>query len=366
MTEDVPAPAPPPRRPRLNRRLARFVLLVLIPLVLLLGGVEWFARSARYISTDNAYLKADMVAISTNIDGRVIQVSVAENQRVSAGDELFRLDSEPFALRLRNAEARLASVRNEVEGIRAEYRQTEAELAEAREQVRFYSRQAERQRQLSQRGTASRVQADEAELNLATARQRVTALQEKIQSVVARLGGDPFKAVELTAAYEQAEAERDMAALGLEYTRVTAPVDGIVSRMRLEPGEWVEQGEPVFSLVRVDDIWLEANLKETQLAHLVIGQKAEVVVDAYPDIVWEATVESISPATGAEFAVLPPQNASGNWVKVVQRIPVRMRVERPEDRPPLRAGMTASVSIDTGRETGILHLLGMTRATGEE
>lgn len=352
------APPRAARRLRLNRRLLRFVLLVLIPLALLLVGIEWYARSARYITTENAYLKADMIAVSTNVDGRVVRVSVEENQRVAAREELFRLDPERFALRLRNAEARLVSVRNEIESIRAEYRQVEAELAEAREQVRFYARQAERQRELRNRGTATRVRADEAELDLATSRQRVAALEQKIQSVVARLGGDPFKAVELTAAFEQAEVERDLAALELEYTRVTAPVAGTVSRMRLEPGEWVEQGEAVFSIIETEDIWLEANLKETQLDQLVIGQKAKIVVDAYPDLVWDATVTSISPATGAEFAVLPPQNASGNWVKVVQRLPVRMRIERPPDRPPLRAGMTASVSIDTGRDTGLLQRLG--------
>ena len=194
-------------------------------------------------------------------------------------------------------------------------------------------------------------------MELMSSRQRVSALQEKLRTVLAELGGDPESAVELHPSFRAAEAERDMAALRLGYTELRAPVAGIVSRMRLQPGEWVEEGEPAFSIIDPATMYVEANLKETQLEHVEVGQTVEVAVDAYPNHRWRGAVQSISPATGAEFAVIPPQNATGNWVKVVQRLPVRIRVEAPDNLPPLRAGMTAEIAIDTEREPQLVQLI---------
>ena len=172
--------------------------------------------------------------------------------------------------------------------------------------------------------------------------------------VVADLGGDPLAPVEQHPKFLEAEAERDQSKLMLGYTAVTAPADGIISRMQLQPGEWVEDGRPVFSVIESKNHWIEANLKETQLTHVVVGQNVTVEMDAYPGVLWEGRVHSISAATGAEFSILPPQNATGNWVKVVQRLPVRIVVTPGDDKPPLRAGMTVSVSIDTEREREML------------
>jgi membrane fusion protein, multidrug efflux system len=343
-----PEPAPYPRRR--GRRMMRPLLLVVVPAIVGLFGLYWYAMTGRYVSTENAYVKADMVAISPDVDGRVIAVGVAENQFVRHGDVLFRLDPEPFQIALDMAEAKMLAVRNDIEAARAEFRQIEAEIEEARERVQFYAHQADRQRELQGRGISTEVQLEEAEVDLMGAQQRVAALQEKLRTVLAKLGGDPASAAELHPMYRQAEAERDMAALDLAHAVVRAPVDGTVSRMRLQPGEWLEEGEAAFSIINPATTWIEANLKETQLEHVEIGQQVAIDADAYPNDLWIGKVASISPATGAEFALIPPQNATGNWVKVVQRLPVRIAVAQAEGQPPLRAGMTVTVSIDTERE----------------
>ena len=343
-----PEPPPYPRRP--SRGLMRPLLLVVVPAVAALVGLYWYAMTGRYVSTENAYVKADMVAISPDVDGRVVAVAVAENQFVRQGDVLFRLDPEPFQIALDMAEAKLLAVRNDIEAWRAEFRQIEAEIEEAGERVQFHAQQAERQRALQGRGISTEVRLEEAEVELIAAQQRVAALQEKLRTVLAKLGGDPATAAELHPMYRQAEAEREMAALDLADAVVRAPVDGVVSRMRLQPGEWLEEGEPAFSMINPATTWIEANLKETQLEHVQVGQQVEIEADAYPNDLWIGKVGSISPATGAEFALIPPQNATGNWVKVVQRLPVRIAVEPRDDQPSLRAGMTVTVSIDTERE----------------
>lgn len=343
------------RQPR--RRLLRPFLLFVVPAIAVLGGLYWWATSGRYVSTENAYVKADIVAIAPRIDGRVAEVLVLENQFVEAGDLLFEIDPEPFRVALEMAEAELIDTRNEIEAKRAEFRQVAAEIEEARERVAFFDSQADRQRRLQERGIAAQAQLDEAEMELMASRQRVSALREKLRTVLAELGGDPESAVELHPAHRAAEAARDMADIELGYTELRAPVSGIVSRMRLQPGEWVEEGEPAFSIVDPATTYVEANLKETQLEHVAVGQQVEIAVDAYPSHVWEGEVQSISPATGAEFAVIPPQNATGNWVKVVQRLPLRIRVATPDNMPPLRAGMTASIAIDTEREPQLARVI---------
>lgn len=342
-------PARTPRRGR-GRRLRRLVLLALVPLLMILAATSWYALTGRYISTENAYVKAHVIAISTDIDGRVTEVLVRNDKRVKAGDLLFRLDPDPYWLQLQITEAKIDTVRNAIDAMRAEFRQTEAEIGEATETVRYYEREAERQRALAKTGAGTAAKLDEAEFELASARQRVRGLREKVRKVLAELGGDPERSPELHPLFLEALAERNMAELRLGYTEVRAPANGIATQVHLEPGEWLEEGEPAFGLIEIDDTWIVANLKETELTHVREGQLVEVSVDAYPDVTWNARVTSIAPATGSEFAVLPPQNASGNWVKVVQRVPVRIDLEPADGRPTLRAGMTAAISIDTQRE----------------
>lgn len=350
-TERMPLSLP---RKRPRRWIRRFVLLFVVPALLIAGGATWYALTGRYVSTENAYVKAHVVAVSTDIDGRVSEVFVRNDQRVEEGDVLFRLDPDQHWLRLKLAEARMETVRYEIESMRAEYRQVEAEIDEAVASVHYQEREAARQRKLASRGVSTAAALDEAEFQLTAARQRVRALREKIRTVIAELGGDPSRSPELHPRYIAALSDRELAEVQLSYTEVRAPAGGIVTQLHLERGEWLEEGEPAFGIIEADEVWVVANLKETELTHIQEGQSVEVAVDAYPGVAWNARVTSIAPATGAEFAVLPPQNASGNWVKVVQRVPVRIDLERVEGHPRLRAGMTASITIDTERERQLL------------
>jgi membrane fusion protein (multidrug efflux system) len=339
-----------------RRKLARTFLLGILPLAVVLVGGDWWLRSTRYVSTENAYVKAHHLAVSADIDGRAVRVFVRENDRVKQGDPLFELDPERHRIDLAKAEAEVAGMRNALAALRAEYRAAQAERAEAEEDARYHLRNFERQKQLSARGVASQAKYDEAERNLTHARQSVRTLNQRIQQVLAKLGGRYDAPDETHPMYLEAVARRDQAALNLRRTRVMAPASGTVGRVTLQPGEYVEEGKAVIPLVAAAETWIEANLKETQLTHVMPGQTATVSVDAYPDRAWTAKVVSISPSTGAELSVLPPQNASGNWVKVVQRVPVRLELEGAADDVALRAGMTVTVEIDTRRERSLFRM----------
>lgn len=344
--------------PRWQRASRRFLLLGVLPAAALLAGLGWWATTGRYISTENAYVKASIVAISADIDGRVVAVDVRDDQAVARGDLLFQIDPDTLELDKDRAAARMVSVKHQIEGWRAEFDEVQAEIEEALERVAYFRHQAERQRALERQGIASAVRLEEAELELAASGKRVTALEQKRRAVLAKLGGDPEITAALHPAFREAVVDRQKAALLLKKTTVRAPVSGVVSRMKLEPGEWVEAGEPVFTIVDQDRSWIEANLKETQLTHVDVGQSVDIGIDSYPDQSWSGRVASISAATGAEFALIPPQNASGNWVKVVQRLPVRIEIDPAGGLPPLRAGMTASIEIDTERDTTLAKLVG--------
>ena len=335
---------------RIGRFVLRMVLLVAVPLAVVAVGVYLYAESGRYVTTENAYVKSNVVAISADVSGRVEWVGVEDNTLVRQGQVLFRLDQQPFRITLHRTEAELDLVRTEVEHLRTDYREALAQVAEEDEKVNFLSRQLARQKKLRDRKLGSEEAYDQAAHDLALSKRRIRVLRQRVQRTLQSLGGDPEVKVEEHARFLRARAERDQAAIALADTLVEAPIDGVVSNMKLQAGEYVEEGEAVFSIIEHGKIWVEANLKETQLTHVLEGQSASVVVDAYPGVEWEATVDAIAPATGAEFSVLPPQNATGNWVKVVQRIPVLLDIVQPEGEGPLRAGMTVSVSIDTERE----------------
>lgn len=341
------------RRPRLRR-----FLLALGPLVLLVAGGVYYAGSGRYIETENAYVKLDILSVSANVAGRVIAVAGDDNQTVSKGEIMFRIDPGPFRIALADADAELGITRNRIQVLAATYRRASVELLEARERTVYFGRQFERQKRLKARGVASASQYDKAQLDLALAGRRERTLQEKINIALAELGGDPSRRPERHPLYLKALAKRGQAALDLRDTIVRAPFDGTISNMRLQIGRYVKSGERLFSLIKTGRVWIEANLKETQLTGVRIGQPATIVVDTYPDIVWRARVKSIAPATGSEFALLPPQNVSGNWVKVVRRLTVRLELERRPGRPTLRSGMSVFARIDTGRENWLGRMTG--------
>lgn len=334
-------------------RTVRILLLVVLPLMAVLTGLYVYATGGREVETDNAYVKVNMVPISAAVTGRVIEVLVHENQAVKAGDVLFRLDPAPYQIALEGAKAQMDVVRTTVQSLRAEYRVTLQEAAEARSRIDFLEKQLARQEFLKEKGMTRGDTYDEARHNLEAAKLRVDSIRERTNRVIAELAGDPNMPVERMPRYAEARAAYDAAMLDVTRGSIKAPYAGVVSNIKLQVGEHVEKGAPMFSLIESGVLWIEANFKETQLTHMIVGQPAKVVVDAYPDHEWSATVETIGSATGAEFAVLPPQNATGNWVKVVQRIPVRIKVEESANKPQLRAGMTATVTVDTGRPRGL-------------
>jgi len=331
--------------------IVRILLLFVLPAAAGLWALSWYVANARYISTDNAYIKSDIIAISPSVGGRVTSVFVVDNESVAAGDVLFELDARPHEIALKRADAKLATIGNQMASMRANFSQIQAEIADAEERLSYNQRQFERQQELGAKGMTTEAIIDEARYEVIRATQTLRGTREKSLKQLAELGGSLDAANEEHPKYLEALAERREAELALEYTQVRAPTSGNISRMRLQPGEWVNAGRPVFSLVEQGNLWIEANLKETQLTDVRIGQNVEIEIDTYPDEIITGTVVSISAATGAEFLILPPQNATGNWVKVVQRVPVRIEMTESlgADRA-VRSGMTVNVVVDTGIE----------------
>jgi membrane fusion protein, multidrug efflux system len=286
---------------------------------------------------------------------------VLDHATVAAGDILFTLETRPFKLALDSAEAELDSARSHVESLRGAWREVVSELADAQSRAAYAERQWRRQEELAVKGILSASKRDESQNEARTAADHVKSVREKLHRVLAALNGDPELPADEHPLVREKSAARERAALDLARTTVRAPVAGVVVNLRVQRGEQVKAATPLFALVALSRPWVEANFKETDLTHVRVGQRAHIVLDTYPDVSWEAVVESLSPATGAEFSILPPQNASGNWVKVVQRLPVKLRLLPHEGEPPLRAGMTATVSIDTGRQRSlgdVTHLFG--------
>jgi membrane fusion protein, multidrug efflux system len=346
--QDATAAAPSlARRHRLRR-----ALLALGPLlVLVVGGYLWLT-GGRYVGTDNAYLKADRVAICAQVSGPIAAVAVVENQHVAKGDLLFRLDPTPFEVALRKAEAELAKVGSDIAALKASYQAKTEELELAHSNLAFAQREFERQSALRERKVASAAQLDRAQHDFDVAQQHLAMLRQDQARLLAGLNGDPDIPLQEHPSWRAAGAARDAAALDLAHATVTAPFAGSVSN-KPEPGHYVSAGVPVLSIVADDGVWIEANFKETDLTNVRPGQSAEVEIDTYPGRTWPAVVTSISQATQAEFSVLPAQNATGNWVKVVQRIPVRIAIQTEPGDPPLRAGMSTYVEIDTGEQRSL-------------
>ncbi len=345
-----PAPAiPGPKKKRNGRRIA---IMASVPvLIAAVGGYFWLS-GGRYVDTDNAYVQQAKVAISADIAGRVAQVAVHDNEPVTAGQLLFSIDPEPYRIALAQAEASLASARVSVEQLRVAHNTAEAQLEDAQATLAVRREAFDRKQALQTDGLASDAAMDDVKLALQTAETQVSLAEQQLSGAVAALGGNPEIATDDHPTVRAALAARDSAARNLENTRVMAPADGIVSQVgNLNVGQFIAVGTTIASLVETKDTWIEANFKETQLAGISAGMPVEVKVDAYPGIIFEGHVESIGAATGAQFALIPAQNATGNWVKVTQRVPVRIEMED-TGAEVLRAGMSAVVAVDTKPEQG--------------
>lgn len=352
----------PPKKPPLLRRV---LLLGLVPLVAAAIGVGYWLHGARYVATENAYVKTDIAKLAAEITGRAQDVRVHAHMKVAKGDVLVTIDPEPFKLAAARAEAELDAARREVETLAATLKEARAELQDAQDRAVYFKKRFERHRDLVKKGITPATRYDELENDANAADDRITLARQKVQRIVTALGGEADRPVDEHPLVRSKMAAVNQARLDLERTVLHAPMDGIVVTVPLVVGDQIKASEPLFAIVTDTAPWVDANFKETELTHVRVGQKATVVLDIYPDITWEAEVQSISPATGAEFAILPPQNASGNWVKVVQRLPVRLKLTPKEGAPPLRAGMTARATVDTGHERSLADLFGISSAVAK-
>jgi len=358
---DAPVEGAKPARGFARRRL-RFILLIVIPLLLLAAGTAFYLSGGRYISTDNAYVGAQKVLITPDISGKVNNVFVREGQHVSPGDKLFEIDPEPFRLAVTQAQAKLASVRTDFAKLKANLKSLTTLVDLAQKNVQLKQRDVDRKRTLAESRTTSQADLDTAAGAMVTAELQSQLAVQQRGDTLSQLLGNPDLPIEKFPAYVQAKAALEQAQRDLDHTVLRAPIAGTATQVdNIQLGRFVMAGSPVLSVIDDAAPWVDANPKETDITYLRVGQPVTVSVDTFPDRVFHGKVAAVSPGTGAQFAILPPQNASGNWIKVVQRVPVRVVFDKDEDVSRLRAGMSATVEIDTGHRRSLLSLLGLAK-----
>jgi membrane fusion protein (multidrug efflux system) len=335
------------RRER-RRLFLRYGMIALGALALIVGGIEYWLSGGRYVSTEDAYVQANVLNVTTDVSGLVDQIDVHEGQTVQKGQVLFQLDPTQFVLAVDQAQANLAQTVLQLNSLKADYitaqRQVSAQQARVESDQATYDRYAA----LVAKGAVTREQYDNAKYQMAADRAALGANQAAATSALARLGTKADAPVESMPAYKLAEARLADAQRDYRHSIVRASFDGVVTQVpKLQPGQYLGAGTPAFGLVDTHDMWVEAEPKETSLTYARDGDPATIDIDSYPGRVWHGVLQSEAPATDQEFAVLPAQNSSGNWVKVVQRVPLRVTIQPDPNQPPLSAGMSAEVSIDT-------------------
>jgi membrane fusion protein, multidrug efflux system len=353
----APAPqAPPPPAVQTpitvkpKRRISRFVMLVVIPLAALALGFSWWLSSGRYVSTDNAYVGADKSLITPQVTGAIVAVHVVEGQKVKVGDPLFDIDSKPYEIALALAKGKLEAAKVEFANLQSSYVSNIDQIRMGEDAVRVRQADFDRKNDLAISRSGTAADRDTSMANLIQAKQILEFVKWQQATVKVKLGGGPATTIDQFPDYMQAKAAVDDAERNLRNTKVLAPIDGVATQVpEIELGRVAAAGQPVFAIVADTGLWVDANPKESDLTYVHVGLPATVSVDTFPGREWKGTVCSIAPGTGAQFAILPPQNASGNWVKVVQRVPLRFCFDPKEDTTGLRAGMSAYVTIDTGR-----------------
>jgi membrane fusion protein (multidrug efflux system) len=366
----LPRPATPPekhaRGETAGRDVSRFkrrkwtrgMLFALLPIALLLA-FYWYVSGGAVMSTDDAYIDAEKVGISTDVAGIVKDVDVVENQHVTAGQVLYRLDPRQFQIALNDAKANLAQTSLTIEAMKRDYRRMQSDVAAQDAQVTLDQTNFNRDVMLLRSKTIAQAVYDQGKSALDTDKSKLEALRQQTQVQLAKLGGDADLPLDQEPQYVKAKAQLDEAQRQLDHAVVTAPFAGIVTNVSaIAPGKYLAASTTAFYLVDNDHVWVEAEPKETELTYVRPGQPVTVTVDTYPNRQWHGVVESVSPAAAQEFALLPAQNTSGNWVKVVQRVPMRVRLDTSDkSMPPLAAGMSAEVDVDTGHARGLPHFL---------
>ncbi|MDZ4868726.1 MAG: HlyD family secretion protein [Alphaproteobacteria bacterium] len=340
-----------------ERNLTRPILMVGVPALVALVAAYMYFTGGRYVSTDDAYVRAAKLMVTAEVSGVVSEVDVKEGQTVKAGDTLFKIDARPFQIALENAKATLANTALTVESMKQDYQRMLGDINAQRAQVDLAQSNLNRVVPLLAKKFVSRAAYDQARFALSAEQQKLIALQDTAKTQLSKLGGNPAVDATTHPQYLQAKSAVDEAQRQLDHTTVRAPFNGIATQVSsLQPGVYVVSSMAALSasaavgLVSTDNIWIDANLKETDLTYVKAGDQVDVTIDTYPGKTWKAHVESVGAATGAEFSLLPSNNSSGNWTKVVQRVPVRVHVDREPNDPPLRSGMSAIVDIDTGHQ----------------
>jgi len=364
---DIPAtqtfehPGPNPSDSPINKPLKeklRPVLMVGFPLLFAAVGYAHYVAGEPFVSTDNAYARVAKASINARISGQVVEIAVEDNQPVHKGQVLFRIDPKPLQIAVDRAQAQLSVARLRIDGLKASYRQQQAELQSAKESADFDQRDFARKKALVATEFVSRSIYERADTDVKVARQRIAAVEQQLASTVVALNGNPIIEADNHPTVREAKAQLDEAQLYLSYATVYAPDDGIVAKVDdLQVGNYMNNGAPAFALLSDREIWVEANFRETDVTHMRPGQEATISIDTYPDHTFKAHVTSMSPGAGSDFALLPPENATGNWVKVVQRVPVRLELDEVDPALPLFSGTSATVKVDTGHRTPWWHPL---------
>ena len=387
----------------------RFLLLVLLPSLIVLFTLGYFYSLGRFITTENAYIKAPIVSVQSQIPGRVEEVFIADNQRVMKGDKLFKIETEKLELDIVEQKQNLLNIKKEIENRKSKYNESKEEIKLAQEEIKFYFSEMKRIKalvnveislakekvdyqklelnrikKLVNKGVGLKSKLDEASYLYKTAvnnlkfvnlnndleeikysylssKQKLKISQDKARTILTTLNGNKDIKPTKHPLYLKHLSKLNQIKFDIKKSIILAKQDGIIAKLNLEKGEYIDVGKILFAIVDKQKSWLEANIKETDLTNIKVGQSALFIPDTYPNSSWKAEVESISPATGAEFSILPPQNSSGNWVKVVQRIPVKLSIsgldskkrEKPNINRELRVGMSVSVTIDTKHESEV-------------
>ena len=346
------------------RRYRRFLLLVVLPLVVAIAGVVFYLNGGRYVGTDDAYVGAQKVLVTPDISGKIVKVVVKEGQNVKEGDELFEIDREPFQLALNQAKAQLAQAKTTYDNLVANVKIYGQMLDLAQQGMDLKQRDVDRKQALVNQKVGSQLDLDNSATSLVTAGAQAQFVKQNLSNAKAQLLGNPDLPMEEFPPYAQARAQLDMAQRNLDHTVLRAPMAGVATQVeQIQLGRFVAAGTPVFSIIDVANPWVDANPKESDFTFVTEGQQVTLDVDAFPNHVFKGYVGSLSPGTGAQFAILPPQNATGNFVKVVQRVPVRIYFDKNDKMVrKLKAGMSVYATIDTNHRRTLSGLLGLSSA----